>query len=133
LASATVGFDDSGTATKGESGGGRLHSAVALELPSWVGDDCGQDAYNSFEELRDAVAEVVDLFGKRSNLIREKINLMEVIIITAIARFYQMRIISNIFMCTPNHGTMWGSEAWGNVKRCNGMERIVCKVMMQLR
>lgn len=58
LASATVGFDDN------EAGGGSQH-ATALELPSWVQDTCGQDAYNSFEDLRDVVADVVDMFVER--------------------------------------------------------------------
>lgn len=58
LASATVGFDENVTRE-------RSHSAVALELPSWVEDTCGTDAYNSLEELRDVVADVVDLFVSR--------------------------------------------------------------------
>lgn len=58
LASATVGFDDN------DAGEGP-HHATALELPSWVKDTCGQDAYNSFEDLRDVVAGVVDMFVER--------------------------------------------------------------------
>jgi len=49
LASATVGFDD----------------ASVLELPSWLKDECGLAALQSFEDLRDIVADVVDLFVDR--------------------------------------------------------------------
>ena len=74
LASATVGFDME------QRQGGLLHdfhssAAVALELPSWVGDICGQDAYASFEDLRDAVAEVVELFVSRLDQEREQSNI----------------------------------------------------------
>ncbi len=61
LASASIGFDESDIVA-GEEWGDLHSSTVALELPSWVGDTCGQDAYNAFEDLRDAMAEVVDLF-----------------------------------------------------------------------
>eukprot|EP00578_Thalassiosira_sp_NH16_P026791 CAMPEP_0181095630 /NCGR_PEP_ID=MMETSP1071-20121207/10613_1 /TAXON_ID=35127 /ORGANISM="Thalassiosira sp., Strain NH16" /LENGTH=382 /DNA_ID=CAMNT_0023178007 /DNA_START=39 /DNA_END=1184 /DNA_ORIENTATION=+ len=64
LASATVGFD--------ESDSDRPAAATALELPSWVRDTCGRDAHNSFEDLRDAVADVVDMFVER--LDQEKIS-----------------------------------------------------------
>ena len=49
LASATVGFDE----------------ASVLELPSWLKDECGLAALQSFEDLRDIVADVVDLFVDR--------------------------------------------------------------------
>ena len=58
LASATVGFDND------EKEEGEVVASV-LELPSWVQDTCGQDAYESFEDLRDAVADVVGVFMVR--------------------------------------------------------------------
>mmetsp|Transcript_41344 Transcript_41344/g.74530 ORF Transcript_41344/g.74530 Transcript_41344/m.74530 type:complete len:769 (+) Transcript_41344:96-2402(+) len=64
LASATVGFD--GHDVKGAGGGSsQQHHATALELPLWVQDNCGRDAYDSFEDLRDVVADVVDVFVER--------------------------------------------------------------------
>eukprot|EP00581_Thalassiosira_minuscula_P007166 CAMPEP_0183705194 /NCGR_PEP_ID=MMETSP0737-20130205/2356_1 /TAXON_ID=385413 /ORGANISM="Thalassiosira miniscula, Strain CCMP1093" /LENGTH=828 /DNA_ID=CAMNT_0025932303 /DNA_START=96 /DNA_END=2582 /DNA_ORIENTATION=+ len=58
LGSAAVGFDTR------EDGMHHRH-ASALELPSWVQDTCGKDAYDSFEGLRDAVAETVGIFVER--------------------------------------------------------------------
>ncbi|KAL7528489.1 hypothetical protein ACHAXR_003372 [Thalassiosira sp. AJA248-18] len=58
LASATVGFGD------GEGKGESNHASV-LELPSWVQDTCGHDAYDSFEDLRDVVSDAVDVFMER--------------------------------------------------------------------
>lgn len=51
LATATVGFDG--------------QRATALELPSWVQDACGLAAHESLEDLRDAVADVVESFVQR--------------------------------------------------------------------
>ncbi|KAL7456153.1 hypothetical protein ACHAWC_007658 [Mediolabrus comicus] len=55
LASATIGFDDYDKE-------GSMDIASVFELPSWVKDKCGQDAYDSLEELRDIVASVTDAF-----------------------------------------------------------------------
>lgn len=52
LASATVGFDDNHND----------NDAAVLELPSWIKDKCGEEAYDSLEELRDVVARVTDAF-----------------------------------------------------------------------
>ena len=68
LASATIGFDIDSTKEDGDAPDNNIESshqhqhATALELPSWVQDSCGHDAYDSFEELRDVVANVVDTF-----------------------------------------------------------------------
>ena len=55
LASATVGFD-------GPEADGR---AASLELPVWVEEECGRDAYDAFERVRDVVADAADLFVAR--------------------------------------------------------------------
>jgi len=65
LASATVGFDTHGHHNYNEGGSNLHHHGSALELPSWVQDTCGKEAYESFEELRDVVAETVDSFVER--------------------------------------------------------------------
>jgi len=57
LASATVGFDN-----HKNYDGLQTSEAAVLELPSWIKDKCGEDAYDSLEELRDIVARVTDAF-----------------------------------------------------------------------
>jgi len=59
LASATIVFDGH---HDNENVIGEGRSAAALELPSWVQENCGRDAYDSLETLRDSVADAVDLF-----------------------------------------------------------------------
>ncbi|KAL7520410.1 hypothetical protein ACHAWX_005135 [Stephanocyclus meneghinianus] len=56
LATATVGFD-----------GDKQDEAHSdpLQLPSWLKHLCGRDAYDSMENLRDAVSKVVDLFVRK--------------------------------------------------------------------
>jgi len=60
LASATIGFDTS-------DNGGNI-----LELPSFIQQTCGINTYNSFEDLRDVVSNVVDMFVEK--LDNEKID-----------------------------------------------------------
>jgi len=60
LASATVGFDNH---SKDEEG--QTTEAAVLELPSWIKDKCGEEAFDSLEELRDVVARVTDAFVAR--------------------------------------------------------------------
>ena len=60
LASATIGFDTS-------DNGGNI-----LELPSFIQQTCGINTYNSFEDLRDVVSNVVDVFVQK--LDNEKID-----------------------------------------------------------
>ena len=57
LASATVGFDN-------DEEEGEVVASV-LELPSWLQDTCGQSAFESFEDLRKTVANVVGTFMER--------------------------------------------------------------------
>eukprot|EP00956_Cyclotella_meneghiniana_P017032 scaffold27465_cov59-Cyclotella_meneghiniana.AAC.6 len=59
LATATVGFEgyDDGS-----------ESSHPLQLPAWFEEQCGQPAYDSVENLRDAISKVVSLFvGKLDN------------------------------------------------------------------
>jgi len=53
LASATIGFD---TSDNGNN---------ILELPSFIQQTCGINTYNSFEDLRDVVSNVVDMFVQK--------------------------------------------------------------------
>ena len=53
LATATIGFD-------GNNADGR--SSHPLQLPLWFQEQCGHDAYNAMENLRDTVSKVVTLF-----------------------------------------------------------------------
>lgn len=53
LASATIGFDKSD------------HGGNILELPSFIQQTCGSNTYNSFEDLRDIVSNVVDMFVQK--------------------------------------------------------------------
>jgi len=62
LASATVVHNENGA---GGGAGSHQHHSAALELPSWVQDNCGKEAYDSFEELRDVVADVAEMFVER--------------------------------------------------------------------
>jgi len=62
LASATIGFDKNHHSDESQ----RTNEAAAvLELPSWIKDKCGGEAYDSLEELRDIVASVTDAFVTR--------------------------------------------------------------------
>jgi len=54
LASATIGFDTS------DGNGNNI-----LELPSFIQQKCGMNTYNSFEDLRDVVSNVVDMFVQK--------------------------------------------------------------------
>ena len=59
LATATVGFDNNNADAA---------SSHSLELPAWLKNQCGHNAYESMENLRDAVSKVVSLFiGKLDN------------------------------------------------------------------
>ena len=73
LASATVGFDIN---DEDETQATQLAAAAVLELPSWIKDKCGEEAYDSLEELRDIVASVTDAFVAR--LDREQDEVIEV-------------------------------------------------------
>lgn len=61
LASATVGFDSNDIVDDKEVNS-IMETASVFELPSWIKDKCGEDAYDSLEELRDIVASVTDAF-----------------------------------------------------------------------
>jgi len=65
LATASVGFDDNDYSSSSSSSSSL---PALLELPSWVGDECGHDAYDSWNELRNVVADVVDAFVERLDL-----------------------------------------------------------------
>ncbi|KAL7514166.1 hypothetical protein ACHAXN_013268 [Cyclotella atomus] len=56
LATATVGFGGRDSDTNEDS------TSYPLQLPTWVQQHCGQDAYDTMENLRDAISQVVDLF-----------------------------------------------------------------------
>mmetsp|Transcript_31658 Transcript_31658/g.58581 ORF Transcript_31658/g.58581 Transcript_31658/m.58581 type:complete len:596 (-) Transcript_31658:358-2145(-) len=60
LATASVGFDDNDYSSSS--------SSALLELPSWVGDECGKDASDSWNELRNVIVDVVDAFVERLDL-----------------------------------------------------------------
>eukprot|EP01082_Thalassiosira_pseudonana_P012323 g11060.t1 g11060 contig48:59168-61539(+) len=60
IATATVGFDT--VETVAASSSSLMKEAHPLELPRFFQSQCGVDAYNSLEDLRDVVASVVDLF-----------------------------------------------------------------------
>jgi hypothetical protein len=74
LASATVGFDKKNHGDDETNEEAAKAEAAVLELPSWIKDKCGEEAYDSLEELRDIVASVTDAFVTRLDREQKKKN-----------------------------------------------------------
>lgn len=90
LGSATIGFDNDDDNDNSDA-----QPAFTLELPLWVQNSCGSDAYNTFEELRDAVANVVNTFVQKLD--------------------YEQKISPNTNMNNSNMGSSSSSQTYRQI------------------